>query len=140
MTGNAATAIMTAIAVATLTGSTVLAQQVTVESMPPSVVKTVPACGDTKVSATTKLIKVTFSKDMMTRQMWSWCMQSQDSFPEITSQKGIKYLADKRTCVLPVRLKPGKTYAIWINTQKNNAFRDAKGTPAIPYLLVFKTK
>jgi hypothetical protein len=47
------------------------AEDVTVESMPPSVVKTVPASGDTKVPATTKEIKVTFSKDMMTKQMWS---------------------------------------------------------------------
>jgi hypothetical protein len=67
-------------------------------------------------------------------------MQSPETFPEITDQKGIKYLKDKRTCVLPVKLKPGKTYAIWINSQNNNAFRDTKGKPAIPYLLVFKTK
>jgi len=139
MTTHTTTILMTAIAVIALTG-TIRAQEVTVESMPPSVVKTVPTCGDTKVSATTKQIKVTFSKDMMTKQMWSWCMQSQASFPEITNQKGIKYLQDKRTCILPVNLKPGKTYAIWLNTQKNNAFRDTKGNSAIPYLLVFKTK
>jgi hypothetical protein len=139
MTRHMSATLMTAIAVATLTGPA-RAQEVTVESMPPSVVKTVPECGDKKVPATTKQIEVTFSKDMMTKKMWSWCMQSQASFPEITNQKGIKYLQDKRTCILPVKLKPGKTYAIWINTQKNNAFRDTKGTPAIPYLLVFKTK
>ena len=139
MTKQVTAALMTAFAVATLPGS-VHAQEVTIESMPPSVVKTIPACGDTKVSATTKQIKVTFSKDMMTKQMWSWCMQSPDTFPEITNQKGIKYLQDKRTCILPVKLKPGKTYAIWINTQKNNAFRDTKGNSAVPYLLVFKTK
>lgn len=128
MTKHVTETLVTAIAVATLTGAA-RAQEVTVESMPPSVVKTVPACGDTTVSATTKQIKVTFSKDMMTKQMWSWCMQSKDSFPEITNQKGIKYLQDKRTCVLPVKLKPNKTYAIWINTQQNNAFRDASGKP-----------
>lgn len=116
------------------------AGEVTVESMPPSVIKTAPTCGETKVSATTKEIKVTFSKDMLTKQMWSWCMLSPDTFPEITDLKSIKYLADKRTCVLPVKLKPGQTYVIWINTQKETAFRDTKGNPAIPYLLVFKTK
>ena len=139
MTKHVAAILMTAIAVATLTG-TVKAQEITVESMPPSVVKTVPACGDTTVPATTKQIKVTFSKDMMTKQMWSWCMQSPDSFPEITNQKGIKYLEDKRTCVLPVKLESGRTYAIWINTQKNNEFQDETGKSAVPYLLVFKTK
>lgn len=139
MTKLAIATMMTAIAVTTFT-SAASAQPVTVESMPPSVVKTVPACGDTSVPATTQQIKVTFSKDMMTKQMWSWCMQSRDSFPEITNPKEIKYLQDKRTCVLPVNLKPGKTYAIWINTQNQNAFRDTSGKSAVPYLLVFKTK
>ena len=78
--------IMTVIVVTTFI-STAHAQEVTVESMPPSVVKTVPVSGDTKVPANTKQIKVTFSKEMMTKQMWSWCMQSKDSFPEITNQK-----------------------------------------------------
>jgi RNA polymerase sigma-70 factor (ECF subfamily) len=139
MTKHVTATLMTAIAVATLTG-VARAQEVTVESMPPSVVKTVPACGDTKVAATTNEIKVTFSKDMMTKQMWSWCMLSKDSSPEISNPEGIKYLQDKRTCVLPVRLEPGKTYAIWINTQNQNAFRDTSGKPAVPYLLVFKTE
>ncbi len=132
------TAALASVLVAVFAG-TAGAQEVTVESLPPSVVKTVPMCGDTTVSATTRQISVTFSKDMMTNQMWSWCMQSPNTFPEVSNKNGIKYLADKRTCVLPVKLKPNKTYAIWINTQKNNAFRDTTGNPAIPYLLVFKT-
>ena len=36
--------------------------------------------------------------------------------------------------------QPGKTYVLWINTQKHNAFRDTRGNPAVPYLLVFQTK
>lgn len=134
------TAIIAAVIITTAFTGSVHGQEVTVESMPPSVVKTTPASGDTKVSAATKEIRVTFSKDMTTKQMWSWCMHSADTFPEISDKTGIKYLKDKRTCVLPVKLKPGKTYVIWVNTQKNNAFRDTKGIPAIPYLLVFKTK
>jgi RNA polymerase sigma-70 factor (ECF subfamily) len=51
-----------------------------------------------------------------------------------------KYLSDKRTCVLPVKLEPGKTYAIWVNSEKFDNFKDAEGRPAVPYLLVFKTK
>jgi hypothetical protein len=130
---------LTAIIAGVLLTSATMAQEITVKAMPPSVIKTVPTCGDTMVSASTTHIKVTFSKDMMTKQMWSWCMQSPNTFPEISNKNGIKYLADKRTCILPVKLKPNKTYAIWINNQKNNAFRDTTGHPAIPYLLVFKT-
>jgi len=131
--------VVTAMAVAALTGAA-YAQDVSVESLPPSVIKTAPTCGDTEVPAATKEIKVTFSKDMMTKQMWSWSIHSPDTFPEIADQNGIKYLPDKRTCVLPVKLAPGKTYVIWINTRRNNAFKDTQGNSAVPYLLVFKTK
>ncbi|MBN1223817.1 MAG: Ig-like domain-containing protein [Candidatus Aminicenantes bacterium] len=115
------------------------AQGVSVESLPPSVIKTVPTCGDTHVDPKNSEVKVTFSKDMMTDEMWSWIMYTKDTFPEIDAA-GIKYLPDNRTCILPVKLKPDKTYVIWINSQQNNAFRDLQGNPAIPYLLVFRTK
>ena len=51
-----------------------------------------------------------------------------------------RYLGDKRTCVLPVKLEPGKTYAIWLNTANYQNFKDTMGRPAVPYLLVFRTK
>jgi RNA polymerase sigma-70 factor (ECF subfamily) len=123
-----------------MAGSVVSAEQVSVESLPPSVVKTVPVCGDTTVDPALTEIRVTFSKDMMTKQMWSWCMHSKDTFPQVANPKGIRYLDDKRTCLLPVKLEPGKTYVIWVNTQKNDAFRDTEGHPAVPYMLVFTTK
>ena len=107
--------------------------------MPPSVVKSVPQAGDTQVDPALKEVRVTFSKDMMTDRMWSWCSQSPATFPEIEKTK-IRYLKDKRTCVLPVKLKPGKTYVIWVNTQKFRSFKDAEGHSAVPYLLVFQTK
>ena len=112
--------------------------RITVKSMPPSVVKTVPQAGDTAVNPSLKEISVTFSKDMMTKEMCSWCSQSPETFPEIDKTK-IRYLKDKRTCVLPVKLQPGKTYVIWINTQKFNYFKDTEQNSAVPYLLVFQT-
>jgi hypothetical protein len=42
--------------------------------------------------------------------------------------------------VLPVHLEAGKTYALWLNTDKFQNFKDDKGQPAVPYLLVFATK
>ena len=36
--------------------------------------------------------------------------------------------------------EPGKTYAIWVNSEKFNNFKDTGGRSAVPYLLVFKTK
>ena len=110
---------------------------ISVQAMPPVVVKTFPQAGETSVDASLKEIRVTFSKDMMTHEMWSWVMVSKDSFPTIVGE--VRYLNDKRTCVAPVRLKAGKTYAIWFNSKNYNAFRDKYNNPAIPYLLVFKT-
>ncbi len=112
--------------------------KITVKSMPPVVVKTFPQAGETTVDSSIKEISVTFSKEMMTKNMWSWVMVSKESFPDISGE--VKYLKDKKTCVAPVNLEPGKTYAIWFNSQNHNAFRDTDNNPAVPYLLVFQTK
>ncbi len=111
---------------------------VNVASMPPVVIKTCPQAGDTKVDPGLGEISVTFSKDMMTDNMWSWVKISDDTFPEITGD--VKYMKDKRTCVAPVKLEPGKTYVIWLNSDKMSGFRDLANIPAVPYLLVFQTK
>ncbi len=136
MIRNAAAILTTVLVVVTLTG-TARAQEVSVELLPPSVIKTLPTCGDAKVPTTTTQIKVTFSKEMMDGS-WSFTQISGDSFPEISGRP--KYLADKRTCVLTVKLKPKKTYVMWLNSQKFQNFKDASGNSAVPYLLVFQTR
>jgi len=113
-----------------------LAGKPSVKSLPPVVVKTVPVSGSTAVDAGLKEIHVTFSKDMQTKKMWSFVQVSKDTFP----QAGDPKYTDKRTIVLPVTLQPKKTYVIWINSGKHNAFRDVNGNPAVPYLLVFETR
>jgi RNA polymerase sigma-70 factor (ECF subfamily) len=112
--------------------------EISVETMPPSVIKTVPQAGDTRVDPSLKEISVTFSKDMMTNNQWSWLHYTLETYPQI-DENNIRYL-DKRTCVLPVKLKPGKTYVIWINNQQYNYFKDKNGNSAVPYLLVFQTR
>jgi RNA polymerase sigma-70 factor (ECF subfamily) len=113
------------------------AQEITLETAPPVVVKTVPEAGADQIDPGTTEIRVTFSKEMQDGS-WSWSTVSKESFPEAAGKP--KYDADQRTCILPVKLQPGKTYAIWVNSQKLRNFKDAKGQPAVPYLLVFKTK
>ncbi len=130
------------IMIAILLAATALAAEdkpVTVASMPPSVVKTVPQCGDMAVDPALKEISVTFSKDMLTKRMWAICQISKETFPEKGNGQ-IHYLADKRTCVFPVTLQPGKTYVLWFNRAQFNSFRDTNNNPAVPYLLVFQTK
>ena len=109
-----------------------------VKTLPPVVAQTVPASGDTLVDASkVKEIRVTFSKPM-TDKSWSWSQISDDTFPK--SDKQPHYEKDGKTCVYPVTLQPGRTYAIWLNSEKFHNFKDSDGRPAVPYLLVFETK
>ena len=80
---------------------------------------------------------MTYSKDMIDGN-WSWSQISDESFPETTGSP--RYLEDKRTCVLPVKLQPGKTYVVWLNSSRHTNFKDTDGRAAVPYLLVFETK
>ncbi len=120
-----------------LIGVAAQADEATLESVPPVVVKTVPEAGTDEVDPKLAAIEVTFSKEMKD-ESWSWGTHSKESFP--TGDGKPRYLANKRTCVLPVKLEPGKTYAIWVNSVKFGNFKDADGRSAVPYLLVFKTK
>jgi RNA polymerase sigma-70 factor (ECF subfamily) len=128
---------LTSIAGVTLLATLAPAQEITLESAPPVVVKTVPEAGAADVDPATTAIRVTFSKEMQDGS-WSWSTASKESFPETSGKP--KYADDKRTAVLPVKLRPGKTYAVWVNSQRFRDFKDANGQAAVPYLLVFKTR
>ncbi len=108
-----------------------------IETLPPVVVKTVPEAGARDVASGMTEIRVTFSKQMKDGS-WSWSTAWQDSSPEIIGKP--KYEADGKTCVIKVKLEPGKTYGYWINSEKFKNFKDASGKPAVPYLLAFQTK
>ena len=41
---------------------------------------------------------------------------------------------------MPVKLEPGKTYVVGVNSERFRNFKDEKGHPALPYLIVFRTK
>ena len=107
-----------------------------IESMPPVIVKTLPVSGAKDVTPGPAEIKVTFSKEMADNS-WSWSSAWQGSTPETRGKPG--YEADRKTCVLQVKLEPNKTYAYWLNSEKFKNFKDQQGHPAVPYLLVFQT-
>ena len=109
----------------------------TIDMTPPVVVNTTPTSGDMNVDPALTELRVTFSKDMVTEDMWSWVQESPDTFP-VT--KGEAQYVDKRTCVLPVALEPGKSYVVWINSERFDAFRSADGIAATPYKLEFRTR
>jgi RNA polymerase sigma-70 factor (ECF subfamily) len=108
-----------------------------IETLPPVVVKTVPEAGSRNVAPGISEIRVTFSKKMMDGS-WSWSTAWQGSSPEIIGKP--RYDADGKTCVIKVKLEPGKTYGYWINSERFRNFKDASGKAAVPYLLAFETK
>lgn len=103
----------------------------------PVVVKTYPESGAADVDPSISEIRVTFDNEMMDHS-WSWVQIATENFPELIGTP--RYLEDKRTCVVNVKLKPGTTYIIWLNTQKFRNFKDKDGNPAAPYLLMFETR
>jgi RNA polymerase sigma-70 factor (ECF subfamily) len=105
--------------------------------VPPVVVNTIPEAGAGEVNPTLTEIMVRFSKDMLDGT-FSFAIHSKESFPQLDGMP--KYLADRRTCTLPVKLEPGRTYAVWVNSQNFRNFKDTEGRSVVPYLLVFRTK
>jgi len=108
-----------------------------VETAPPVVVETTPRAGAVDVNPSLAEVRVTFSKDMMTDNMWSVVKISDDTFPKLAGE--VRY-QDARSFVIPVALEPGRTYALWLNYKQNDAFRDVNGSASIPYFLVFQTQ
>ena len=108
-----------------------------VPTAPPVIIKTVPESGTAGVDPALTELQVTFSK-LMQDGSWSWSAWGEEYYPETTGSA--HYLEDGRTCALPVKLKPGRVYAIWLNSGKFHDFKDTDGQPAVPYLLIFETR
>src|SRR4051812_46557008 len=87
-----------------LLGGTARAQEITLESAPPVVVRTVPEAGAGNVDPGTKEIRVTFSRPMQDGS-WSWSTASKETFPQTTGKP--RYLEERRTGVLPVKMGRG---------------------------------
>lgn len=105
--------------------------------VPPVVIATVPPSGAAGVDPALVELRVTFSQPMRDGS-WSWTKWGEGNFPEMTGQP--RFLTDGRTCVLPVKLRPGQVYAIWLNSERHQDFKDATGQAAVPYLLIFQTR
>jgi len=99
----------------------------------PKVVETVPPLGATDVEAALTELRVTFDQDMAGGFSWTG---GGTSYPEVT---GRPHWIDKRTCVLPVKLKPGWSYVLGINSPSHRNFKSAAGVPAQRVVWKFQT-
>ena len=105
----------------------------------PQVVRFDPANGAQNVSPAVTELRVTFSLPM--GGGFSWCTAGDDDhdFPKGPAGKGISWTADKKTCVLPVELKPNMTYRLSLNDPDHKNFQSDAGVPLEPAAYTFKT-
>jgi RNA polymerase sigma-70 factor (ECF subfamily) len=102
---------------------------------PPHVVELDPPNGAVDVDAATAVLRATFDRPM--EPSWSWVTEG-SHFPQATGKAYFE--PDARTAAMPVRLEPGQTYVIWLNSENYQLFRDLQGTPAPPLRWVFTTR
>jgi hypothetical protein len=101
----------------------------------PHVVALVPPNGASGVDPErVTVLRATFDRQM--EGSWSWVRES-DDFPQTAGNAYFE--SDGRTAALPVRLEPGHTYVVWLNSSKYQLFRDTSGTPAPPLRWTFTT-
>ena len=116
-------------------GSTAIAALATHRTGAPQVVAFEPANGAAGVDPALAELKATFDRPMS--EGWSWVTEGADSFPETTGEARLS--PDGRAAILPVRLAPGRSYVIWLNSQQYRFFRDRAGVELAPVRWVFST-
>jgi hypothetical protein len=104
----------------------------------PSVIHTVPSNGESDVDAELGSLSVTFSEAM--GKGWSWVTEAGHAAPEV---RGFAFYVDEMTNVLPVRLAPHTSYAIWVNSpdhEELRKFANPDGVSARAYRIQFETR
>lgn len=103
---------------------------------PPEVIETVPENGAKNVDPSLQEIRVVFNQDMSTGKGGFSICGGGPKFPNII---GDPQWVDKRTIVMQVQLSPNHQYQFSINCPSAKNFRSAKGEPAAPYPIKFRT-
>jgi beta-lactamase regulating signal transducer with metallopeptidase domain len=108
-------------------------------TLAPQVVSLDPYNGALNVSPAVTELRVTFSIPM--GGGCSWCTISDDGadFPKGREGKRVYWTEDKKTCVLPVELRPDMTYRLSLNAPEFKNFQSAGGVPLEPVQYTFKT-
>lgn len=102
---------------------------------PPRIIATSPKIGSTGVNPGLAQITVTFDRDMEGGMSW---VGSGPEWPKMRANATFGWL-DKRTCVMPVTLRPGHFYRIGINSKVYRNFRGENGVPVTASAITFST-
>jgi RNA polymerase sigma-70 factor (ECF subfamily) len=130
--------IATLLASACFTFIPLAAEEVSIESLPPVVIKTIPEAGSSDIAPGMVEIRITFSKPMRDKS-WSFTLlNGKKNAPQDVTN--LRFEDDGRTFVTLAKLEPNTTYACTANSTNHKNFKDTDGNSALPYLIVFKTK
>lgn len=102
----------------------------------PQVVAFDPPLGATNVDPARTVLAVTFDRSM-DREGWAWVIEDKSTAPDIGEST---WDVTVRTNSAPVKLAPGKTYVVWINSPQYSYFKDPQGRTATPVRWSFTTR
>jgi hypothetical protein len=103
----------------------------------PRIVSMDPPNGAKDVDPKLRELRVTF--DVPMGAGLSWCGGG-PSFPALPPDKHATWTEDRKTCVLPVELKPGWNYRLGLNSPSFSNFKSAAGIPLDPVEFAFTTR
>lgn len=101
---------------------------------PPVVVSMSPESGATAVHPGLTELVVTFDRAMGGGFSWTG---GGENYPETTGPPA--WSEDKKTCRLPVNLRPGRSYRLGLNSPSHINFQSASGVPLRPVAWTFST-
>jgi len=103
----------------------------------PEIVAMEPANGAQDVDPGLKKLRIIFSVPMGGGFSWTG---GGPRFPTIPAGKRPYWTADRKTCVLPVELKPGWDYRLGLNSPSHKNFQSDGGVPLAPVVYRFRTR
>jgi hypothetical protein len=103
----------------------------------PKIVSMSPANGAKNVDPAIRSLKITFNVPMGGGFSWTG---GGPNFPTIPPGKKPSWSPDRRTCILPVELKPDWDYRLGLNSRSHKNFQSAGGIPLDPVEYTFSTK
>ena len=103
----------------------------------PEVVEMTPANGARDADPGLTELRVTFNMPMAGGFSWTG---GGEHFPTVPPGQRPHWTADRKTCVLPVQLKPDWEYYLGLNSPSFKNFRSAEGVPLNPVSYSFRTR
>jgi RNA polymerase sigma-70 factor (ECF subfamily) len=128
-------AITTETSAAAETATAVAAAPAAAATSAPQAIAFDPPLDATGVDPARTTLSVTFDR-AMDREGWAWVIESSETAPEIGDSA---WDAATRTNTAQVRLAPGRTYVVWINSPSYLYFRAPAGQPLEPVRWTFST-